>query len=142
MTARRAATARGPVAGAVPDLLTFLVPGPCYSKPRPRVTVNGAYYPDHAGYEKYQADIQVALMETLGRRPEPDPTARWRVTTVFYLSGEGLRQDGDNLQGAVLDALNGWLWTDDRRVMTGAWEKRSGNKPQHVAVLVTVKRLP
>lgn len=89
-------------------------------------------------YEKLlKAEAGVAMM----RREVLDVPLEADI--VLTLTGDpdtwptsALDGDGDNLQKAVLDALNGVVFTDDRLVVRKFVEKRCGDKP---ALTITVR---
>jgi Holliday junction resolvase RusA-like endonuclease len=67
--------------------------------------------------------LEADIVLTLTGDPETWPTS-------------ALDGDGDNLQKAVLDALNGVVFTDDRLIVRKSVEKRCGDAP---ALTITVR---
>lgn len=72
--------------------------------------------------EVLDVPLDADIVLTLTGDPETWPTS-------------ALDGDGDNLQKAVLDALNGVVFTDDRLIVRKSVEKRCGEKP---ALTITV----
>lgn len=99
----------------------FVFRGPLMSKARPRSTRNGGrpYMP--AVYVNWKANLRGQMGEWWTRPPLT------KVNTVVFKFCGPARGDLDNLAGAVLDAGNGLIWTDDRVSVIGAiaarWQK-------------------
>jgi Holliday junction resolvase RusA-like endonuclease len=90
-------------------------------------------------YEKLLEAAAKELMLTSRRKPFDIPL---EADIVFTLAGDpttwptsGLDGDGDNLQKAVLDALNEIVFTDDRLIVRKKVEKICGPKPS-VSVII------
>lgn len=79
---------------------------PLFSKARPRMGPNGAFMP--YDYKEKQRKMRILLREQWKLEPLKGPI---RLDIDCY--GEG-RVDADNMIGALMDAANGILWTDDR----------------------------
>jgi Holliday junction resolvase RusA-like endonuclease len=123
--------------------ITFEVPGDPVPQPRPRITVRGkhghAYTPDSHGIHAYRAAIAAAAIAAgAGVHGEPVDVV---IDFVFARRKSHMRKDGvrpdaprlprpdvDNLQKAVLDALNGVAWQDDSQVGRVVAEKSYGTE--------------
>jgi len=92
---------------------------PLYSKARPRVTSRGVFMPK--AYREKQKEMKRQLKEQWDGEPLEGP-----IYLELVLKGEG-RADADNIIGALMDAANGLLWTDDRVTIipriSVSWEK-------------------
>lgn len=87
----------------------FLLRVPLQPKERPRFTRAGHAYTD-SGYREWTRGCRAILAEwwTI------PPLGKGQIVSVhFTFRGPGL-SDLDNLQGAVMDAGKGIVWTDDR----------------------------
>lgn len=80
---------------------------PLFSKARPRLTRFGKAYMPQA-YKDSQAEMRRQLASQWTDEPLTGPMALY-----LRVYGEG-RGDTDNIAGAIMDAANGILWTDDR----------------------------
>jgi Holliday junction resolvase RusA-like endonuclease len=70
-----------------------------------------------ARVKSWQQDVAwAALGHMRGRKIDKPLEGNLLVRLTFYL-GDARRQDSDNLSKAVLDALNGTVWEDDRQVV-------------------------
>ena len=78
-----------------------------FSKARPRVTRHGTYMP--VAYKEKQKEMRRQLQEQWGDKPPLEGP----IALELEIYGEG-RADADNIIGALMDAANGLLWTDDR----------------------------
>ena len=91
-----------------------------FSKARPRVTVRGTFMP--LKYKQNQAEMRRQLQEQWG----DNPPLEGPISLAIEIYGEG-RADADNIIGALMDAANGLLWTDDRvsiiPKISVSWEK-------------------
>ncbi len=84
-----------------------------------------------AATRAYETALSAAARAAMsGAAPFGGPV---RVEAVFTLTGDGLEWpvstgdgDLDNMEKALLDALNGVVWTDDRLVVEKASRKRTG----------------
>ena len=72
-------------------------------------------------YREKQAEMKRQLKEQWDGEPLEGP-----IRLDLVLKGEG-RADADNIIGALMDAANGLLWTDDRVTIipqiSVSWEK-------------------
>lgn len=87
----------------------FTVPGDPVPKGRPRVGRSRAYTP--ARTKVHERLIWSCAMQA-GVRPIAGPVTVW---CDFHVTSPG-KSDADNLAKAVLDALNGYAYADDRQV--------------------------
>lgn len=87
-------------------MIELRVDMPLFSKARPRVTRNGTFMP--VAYKQKQAEMVRQLREQWDGPPLEGP-----LRLELRIRGEG-RADADNIIGALMDAANGLLWTDDR----------------------------
>jgi len=123
--------------------ITFSVPGDPVPQPRPRVSTAGgfarAYVPKGHAIHAYRQAVAVAA-RSAGARVHEDPVSVV-IDFVFsrpksHMRKSGLaakaprlpRPDIDNLEKAVLDALNGVAWKDDTQVARVVKEKTYGTK--------------
>jgi Holliday junction resolvase RusA-like endonuclease len=123
--------------------ITFSLPGNPVPQPRPRITVRGkhghAYVPPDHPIHAYRQAVAVAA-RAAGASVHEDPVS---VVMDFVFSRpkshmrkSGLaadaprlpRPDIDNLEKAVLDALNGVAWKDDTQVARVVKEKTYGTE--------------
>jgi len=94
-----------------------------------------------ADYERLVAD---AAREAMGRRPPLSCPVETDIALVLE-GDEGvwptsrLDGDADNLEKAVLDALNGIVFEDDRLVVRSRREKRCGKEPMVIVSVVPAK---
>ena len=93
---------------------------PLFSKARPRVTARGTFMPKE--YKAKQKEMRRQLQEQWG----DNPPLEGPISLSIEIYGEG-RADADNIIGALMDAANGLLWTDDRvsiiPQISVSWEK-------------------
>ena len=121
--------------------IEFTVPGAPVPKARPRVASGRAYTPRATkGYEELvawsgRAAMQGAFVSALNgpvgaelafTLPWPASWAKERRAAALWPVG---RVDVDNLVKAVLDALNGICYADDRQVCSLLASKRYGVAP-------------
>lgn len=114
------------------ESVSFTVFGPPRPKERARVTMRGAYTPKRT--KQYQRAVgEVALM-SIGRSWPLEGV--YRVTCLFVFAGHR-HPDGDNCEKAVLDALQGIAYKNDRQVMGSSWEKlvEPGRRPRTEVLL-------
>lgn len=130
---------------------TFTVPGKPQGKGRPRFTKSGRIYTPRKTSE-YEALIKRMyllqggkLFETAVRLsvlilypiPKNTPMKKRQLMT----NGNDLptrKPDGDNVEKAVADALNGVAYNDDSQIVVAQWEKRYASDNDHVGLVVTV----
>ncbi|WP_270456094.1 RusA family crossover junction endodeoxyribonuclease [Allisonella histaminiformans] len=117
----------------------FIIPGRPVGKGRPRFTKNGhCWTPDRT--VAYEREIKLAYWEDYGRRKFSSDKAL-AVTIVLYyvrpksmtkakrlLAQRGIlrpivKPDVDNVVKAILDALNGVAFEDDRQIVQVECEK-------------------
>jgi len=112
--------------------IVFNVPGDPVSQPRPRVTTRGgfarAYTPAGHAVHVYREAIALAA-KAAGAGVHGDPVevvidAVWKRPQ--RPTSQLPRQDVDNVAKAVLDALTGVAWEDDRQVRRLVIEKSYG----------------
>lgn len=133
--------------------IRFTVPGVPIGKARPRVTFqNGharAYTTERT--REYENRVQAAYLQKYGRLRmsgvlqvdivayfEPPRSARKKERQLM-LDGEiayDKKPDGDNIQKAVLDALNGVAFDDDKYIVAGYWFKGYAEEA-HTDVIIT-----
>lgn len=108
---------------------------PLFSKARPRMGPRGAFMPQQ--YKEKQRKMRILIREQWDRAPLEGPI---RLEIDCY--GEG-RVDSDNMIGALMDAANGILWTDDRVSIIPqiqvTWTKA---KKENSTWLITIIELP
>lgn len=110
--------------------ISFTIPGQPIPKGRPRIGRGGHVFTPK---RTTQFEDRVKLFAAIARvAPLSGPLY---VDTAFYLK-DSRRMDGDNLQKAVLDALNGIAYVDDSQVAQGKWSKHLDKKnPRTVVTL-------
>lgn len=115
--------------------ITFTVPGDPVPQPRPRVSTRGgfarAYVPAKHPVHAYRQAVQMSAVAA-GAQTHVDPV-EVVIDAVFlrpksHKKGATTqpRQDVDNVAKAVLDALTGVAWADDRQVRRLVIEKSYG----------------
>lgn len=94
-------------------MLTFVIPGPCIPKGRPRVGPARTVTPKRT--KRYEKTVAAYALQARCRRIGWPLGARYAVTVNVYRA----RADGDldNFCKTVLDACNTVLWNDDRQVV-------------------------
>ena len=122
------------------EAIIYVSPTP---KGRPRVTVIGghayAYSPRRTATA--QADIKAAIRrEVMAQGCFEDSTTPLVVLVTFYRARpEHLpkkvlypvtKPDGNNYESLLFDALNGFVWPDDKQVVDCHWRKRFGSPPR------------
>lgn len=130
--------------------ITFTVPGRPQGKGRPRFTGKGhAYTPKKTveyealirrmwliqGGEKFSGNVRIEILILY-----PIPKRTPKLTRQQMLAGDILpakKPDGDNIEKAVADALNGAAYDDDRQIVSAAWEKRYADE-EHCGLVVTL----
>lgn len=100
-------------------------------KARPRVGRGGRFYTPR-DVDGWKEGIEVLALAEFGEEPYekavgiemyfqfPRPKSRSKYSLM------DTRPDGDNLEKAVLDALNGIVYLDDKQVIHCAWGKTYG----------------
>ncbi len=137
--------------------LTFAVRGKPQGKGRPRFTRSGrAYTPKKtADYEELIRSCY-RLQCRDKKLPEGVPL-RLRITAYFPIPkntpkaerramAEGSikpakKPDGDNIEKAVADALNGTAYGDDRMIVSASWEKLYAADEEHAGLIVTIESI-
>ena len=135
-------------------MITLNVPGIPVAQPRVKATIRGkhaaVYTPTKNGIAVFKAGLKLAASQA---RTGGLITGPIRVDCVFVFPRQANRiwakkpmpryrktskPDIDNLQKAVLDALNGVLWTDDAQVCAGGVEKwhAAGDESPHTVVWI------
>ena len=130
--------------------LEFYYHGSVRGQGRPRFTKGGIAY--EAREDKaFKSDLQAAYLEQVGRDSfgkEPvsvhisirRPLPKSRPKKV-YTEHDVYKPDADNIAKAVLDALNGLAFDDDRQVVSLSVIKyrraRYGNDQDHMHVVIT-----
>lgn len=87
-------------------MITLIIKMPIFSKARPRVTRHGTFMP--VEYQRKRKEMLRQVLEQYQGEPLSGPV---RIEVDVY--GEG-RADADNIIGAFLDAVVGYLIVDDR----------------------------
>ena len=139
----------------LPTCVEIIVPTLPVAQPRPRAGLRGnhamIYQPKSHPVVVFKSSVQMAAREVLrGRPPRRGPLG---VDCVFVFPRTQnqiwkrkpmprmrhiKKPDRDNLDKAVLDALTGIAWADDRQVCAGSIEKwiASGDEQPHVVIRI------
>ena len=114
-------------------MIRFTVPGVPQGKARPRVTRSGhAYTPEKT--RKYEKMVRGRYLQTAGLMPFPAGSAIYATIGAFYPVPKGTskkdrqamlegtlrptkKPDADNIAKIILDALNGYAYSDDACVV-------------------------
>lgn len=116
--------------------ITFTVPGKPKGKGRPRFSRGHAYTPKATaeyealirrmyimqGGKKFAGDVSISILVLF-----PIPKKTPKLLRAQMLTGDVLpakKPDGDNIEKAVADALNGTAYGDDSQIVAAKWEKR------------------
>ena len=103
--------------------------------PRPRFTKNGIVYEPKA-YKDYKGLLTAKAIEVMAER-QPISTCVWAQINFFRRTDPISRNYGDidNLTKAVLDALNGIVYTDDCIIVgLGVTKNYDANSRVHIKV--------
>lgn len=136
--------------------IAFFVPGEAIAKGRPRA--RGYIRKDgKAGSILYTPDRTVAWEETvryhaLKMRPENPIDKALRIDLIFMLpmteaakkkkrKHPSIKPDLDNLEKAVLDALNGLMYVDDSRICEKVGRKVYTEDPGKYGVCITIETM-
>jgi Holliday junction resolvase RusA-like endonuclease len=110
----------------------IVVPGPPVPWARPEQNANGS-----RRTAKRDKGHRAAIAYCAATKPKAPPGVPLHVTLRFYLPRKGAeplayaaREDVDNLSKAVLDALNGITYADDRLVVSLYAQKFSSEDPR------------
>lgn len=103
---------------AVIESVRFVVYGPPRPKERPRVTSRGTFTPERT--KQFERAVSEVAVMYIGRSWSMQ--GHFRVRSLFVFPTDR-HPDGDNVQKAVLDALQGIAYANDRQVMEGPWRK-------------------
>lgn len=113
----------------------FEVPGVPTPKARARVTSRGTFTPDST--RKYESKVRLCAY-TAGVKKIAGPVV---LSLVLYMP-DRRRRDGENIQKAIQDALNGLAYDDDSQVTEwhGRMEVDKAN-PRAVVTLEPVQEM-
>lgn len=133
-------------------MIQFWVDHPPVPQPRHRVTRWGSYIdPDHpvhslkaltvmryreASGQILAGSLECEIISTFGR-PESRIHKRKPMSQEWYPR----KCDADNIAKAVLDALNGVAWKDDRQVTRLVCEKRIAEDRSNGWLRITIRQL-
>lgn len=96
----------------------FTVPGDPPSKARPRTGRNGNVYTPR---ETLEAEERIAwAFRAAARGHRPAKEDRYGIDVTFYRANRRTK-DGDNMEKALLDALNKTAFVDDGHVLDMHW---------------------
>jgi len=130
--------------------LAFFVPGEPVAKGRPRAFKMrnghiGTYSPD-----KTVTWERTVKYEALKMKPTEPLDGPLRLELHFYFPRTKsakkrpyphVRPDLDNLEKAVLDAMNGLIYTDDARVCSKTSAKHYTNDAAQIGVAITIETM-
>lgn len=91
------------------------VPGPVLGKQRAR-TGQGRTYTPAKTVERERAIRLAAQQQHPEVQHHDDGKYEWGLTLTFRRTNRAHASDLDNMAKAVMDALNGWAYKDDRKV--------------------------
>lgn len=94
-------------------VLSLQIPTEPVPKDRPRVGPDGGHSTPRT--KEGEADIRSRVLAALGRI---DPDDQYAYHLHAYFTTHSRSKDLDNLVKLVMDALNGYVWKDDRQVST------------------------
>ena len=132
--------------------LTFSVPGKPQGKGRPRASRDGHMYTPKQTRE-YEALIRrcYQLMHKDKKLTGyvsldiiavyPIPRGAKKQDRELMIAGKLLpdkKPDGDNIEKAVADALNGVAYDDDKQIVSAHWRKIYSGDSIHMGLVVTV----
>lgn len=131
--------------------VTFTVPGKPQGKGRPRASRDGHMYTPKKTRE-YETLIAMCYRMKGGKLFEgyiqlditalyPLPKSMSKADKQRAVLGELLpdkKPDGDNIEKAVADALNGVAYEDDRQIVSASWKKRYAPDSEHAGLLITL----
>lgn len=132
--------------------ITFTVPSKPQGKGRPRFSRGHTYTPKKtaeyealirrmyqlAGGKMFKGAVHISILMLY---PIPKNTPKAKAQQM--LSGEILptkKPDGDNVEKAVADALNGIAYEDDSFIVSASWEKRYVERDK-CGLIVTVNEV-
>lgn len=110
----------------------FEVPGVPIPKARARVTRNGRFTPDTT--KRYENKVRLCAY-TAGVKKLSGPVV---LSLVLYMP-DRRRRDGENIQKAIQDALNGLAYEDDSQVME--WHGRMEVDKSNPRAIVTLEAI-
>lgn len=130
--------------------ITFTVPGKPQGKGRPRFSRGRTYTPKKT--VEYEALIKRCYLLHGGVKLEgavrlrilvlyPIPKKTKAIDRQLMVQGHILptkKPDGDNIEKAVADALNGVAYDDDSQIVKAYWEKRYAADEEHAGLVVTI----
>ena len=123
--------------------LAFFVPGPVRAKQSFRYGRNGHSF-QSARVKGWQADVGWAAQQAM--RVHADQLEKFplhgdiAVELIFIMKNK-YSADSDNLSKAILDALNGIVWDDDRKVIDLHIRKVNAPEGQRFGVNVMIKEI-
>jgi len=134
--------------------ITFSVPGKPQGKGRPRSSRDGhmytpkatreyekliAYYYRLQGGEMLEGYIELQILVLY-----PLPKSMTKAERARAALGELLpakKPDGDNIEKAVADALNGVAYEDDRQIVAASWLKKYAPDSEHAGLIITISEV-
>ena len=138
-------------------MIEFVVPCVPVAKPRPRASRAGGftriYSPTGGAVGQFVASVRLAASQTYAGPPVtnplrvdlefvfPRPKSKVWKTKPMPREWKSSKPDRDNLDKAVLDALNGLIWRDDAQVVDGRITKQIASGDESPHVLVRIKQL-
>lgn len=134
--------------------ITFTVPGKPQGKGRPRASRDGHMYTPKKTRE-YEELIRRCYQLQSRKKFEgyvalriialyPVPESAKKADREKMLRSEILpdkKPDGDNIEKAVADALNGIAYEDDRQIVSAIWEKRYASDSTHTGLIITISEV-
>ena len=130
--------------------ITFTVPGKPQGKGRPRASRDGHMYTPKKTRE-YESLIKRCYM--LQHREKFEGCVMLRITALYPVPRSAKKSDrekmlrglilpkkkpdGDNIEKAVADALNGVAYNDDRQIVSCTWKKEY-TLPEKAGLIISI----
>lgn len=121
-------------------MISFEIPGEPVAKGRPRATRQGHFFTPEKTV-RYENKVALFAAEAMDGRPPIEGPLALEFTAVFSwpaswsakkraaCPGKVSKPDGDNLQKAVSDAMNGIVYRDDAQIISWSGSKVYGDRP-------------
>ena len=133
--------------------MTFVVPGKVQGKGRPRFTKRGNTYTPKAtkDYENlikqcyllspeehHVSDKPISLSVIAYFKPPKSISKKLKLLMISEEILPTKKPDGDNIQKAIADALNGIAYSDDKQIVDWSLKKRYADKE---CLIITIEEI-